>query len=184
VNHAALDEVRREEEHLRRTGGARAAKEFKGLRRLLLRNWENLSPKQKGTIRELEQVNKRTLRASQLKEELQDIMSMPLITVCRALDEWLAYAGRSRLAPFVNRAPTIRSLPRIHRGDLGMEADGRDLGVDQCHHRSHPLRGPSVPPPRELHHDEHAGQSWHSSVTTVGQLTHKSGRRPQLTAGL
>jgi transposase len=106
---AALDEVRREEwNHLRRTGGARAAKEFKGLRWLLLRNWENLSPKQKGTIRELEQANKRTLRAWQLKEELRDIMSMPFITACRALDDWLAYASRSRLAPFVKLARTIR----------------------------------------------------------------------------
>lgn len=40
----ALDEIRREEwDHLRRTGGANAAKEFKGLRWTLLRNWENLT---------------------------------------------------------------------------------------------------------------------------------------------
>src|SRR5271167_4324917 len=73
----ALDEVRREEwNRLRRTGGARAAKEFKGLRWMLLRNWENLSPRQKGTIRDLERANKRSFRAWQLKEELRDIMSM------------------------------------------------------------------------------------------------------------
>ena len=41
----ALDEVRRAEwNQLRRNGGAAAAKEFKGLRWMLLRNWENLSP--------------------------------------------------------------------------------------------------------------------------------------------
>jgi transposase len=106
---AALDEVRREEwNHLRRTGGARAAKEFKRLRWLLLRNWENLSPKQKGIIRQLEQANKRTLRAWQLKEALRDIMSMPFITACQALDDWLSYATRSKLAPFVTLARTIR----------------------------------------------------------------------------
>ena len=106
---AALDEVRREEwNHLRRTGGARAAKEFKGLRWLLLRNWENLSPRQKATIRELERANKRTLRAWQLKEELRDILSMPFIAACRALDDWLSYASRSKLAPFVKLARTIR----------------------------------------------------------------------------
>ena len=45
---SALDEVRREEwNHFRRTGGAKAAKEFKGLRWLLLRSWENLSPKRR-----------------------------------------------------------------------------------------------------------------------------------------
>ena len=106
---SALDEVRREEwNHLRRSGGARAAKEFKGLRWLLLRNWENLAPRQKATIRELEQANKRMLRAWQLKEELRDIMSMPLLAACQALDDWLSYASRSRLDPFVKLARAIR----------------------------------------------------------------------------
>jgi transposase len=105
----ALDEVRREGwNHLRRNGGARAAKEFKGLRWMLLRNWENLSPKQKGTIRDLEGVNKRTFRAWQLKEELREIMAMPLAAARLGLDAWLAYASRSRLAPFVKLARTIR----------------------------------------------------------------------------
>jgi transposase len=106
---AALDEVRREEwNRLRRSGGAKVAKEFKGLRSMLLRNWENLSSKQKGLIRDLEKANRRAFRAWQLKEELRDIMAMPLIAACTALDEWLAYASRSRLAPFVKLARTIR----------------------------------------------------------------------------
>ena len=43
----ALDHVRRQEwNHLRRTGGAKTAKEFKGLRWMLLRNWENLTSAQ------------------------------------------------------------------------------------------------------------------------------------------
>jgi transposase len=106
---SALDEVRREEwNHLRRTGGATAAKEFKGLRWMLLRNWENLTSAQKGTIRDLERANRRAFRAWQLKEELREIMSMPLIAAPRALDDWLSYASRSRLAPFVKLARTIR----------------------------------------------------------------------------
>lgn len=105
----ALDEVRRAEWNvLRRNGGAGAAKEFKGLRWMLLRNWENLSAKQKGTIRELERANKRSFRGWQLKEELRDIMSMPLLAAKRALDDWLSYASRSRLDPFVKLARTIR----------------------------------------------------------------------------
>ena len=105
----ALDEVRREEwNRLRRTGGAKAAKEFKGLRWLLLRNWENLTSAQKGVIRDLERANRRAFRAWQLKEELREIMSMPLAAGHRALDDWLSYAGRSRLAPFVKLARTIR----------------------------------------------------------------------------
>ncbi len=36
------------------------------------------------------------------------------------------------------------------------------------------------PRPQELHHDDHAGQSWHRSVTALGKLTHETGRRPLL----
>ncbi len=105
----ALDEVRRAEwKTLRRNGGAGAAKEFKGLRWMLLRNWENLSAQQMGAIRDLERANNRSFRAWQLKEELRDIMSMPRSAAKRALDDWLAYASRSRLPPFVKLARTVR----------------------------------------------------------------------------
>src|ERR1019366_335397 len=73
-----------------------------------LRNWENLSAKQKGTIRDLERANKRAFRGWQLKEELRDIFTMPFLAAVRALDEWVAYASRSKLAPFVQLARTIR----------------------------------------------------------------------------
>jgi len=105
----ALDEVRREEwNRLRRAGAAQAAKAFKGLRFLLRRNWENLTGAQKGVIRDLERANSRTFRAWQLKEELRDIFELPLLRAQRALDDWLAYASRSKLAPFVKLARTIR----------------------------------------------------------------------------
>lgn len=106
----ALDEVRRGEWNaLRRSGGAAAAKALKGLRFLLLRNWENLSGRQRSVIRELDGVNRRLLRAWQLKEELREIFRLPLIAARRALDDWLAYASRSKLAPFVKLARTIRA---------------------------------------------------------------------------
>jgi transposase len=105
----ALDEVRRVEwNELRRTSSDTAAKALKGLRFVLLRNWENLSAKQKGVIRQLEAVNRRLLRAWQLKEELREIMAMPLFAARRALDDWLSFASRSKLAPFVKLARTIR----------------------------------------------------------------------------
>ncbi len=104
----ALDEVRRQEwNRLRAAGSAGAAKEFKGLRFLLRRNWENLTAAQRGTIRDLETANRRTFRAWQLKEELRDIFSMPPRAARRALGDWLYYAGRSRLKPFVKLARTI-----------------------------------------------------------------------------
>jgi transposase len=105
----ALDEVRREEwNRLRGTGGAKTAKEFKGLRWMLLRNWENLTSAQKGTIRDLERADRRAFRAWQLKEELRDIFTMPFLAARRALDDWLVYASRSRLEPFVKLARTVR----------------------------------------------------------------------------
>lgn len=104
----ALDEVRRAEwNRLRQAGASGAAKEFKGLRFLLRRNWENLTVTQRGTIRDLETANRRTFRAWQLKEELRDIFSMPPRAARRALTDWLYYAARSRLKPFVKLARTI-----------------------------------------------------------------------------
>ena len=106
----ALDEVRRGEwNQLRRHGGAAAAKTLKGLRFLLLRNWENLTGGQRATIRALDGSNRRLLRGWQLKEELRDIFTLPLLAARRALDDWLAYASRSKLAPFVKLARTIRT---------------------------------------------------------------------------
>lgn len=105
----ALDEVRREEwNKLRRTGSTKAAKEFKGLRFLLRRNWENLTGAQRSVIRDLEKANHRAFRAWQLKEELRDIFALPLPAARRALDDWLRYASRSKLAAFVKLARTIR----------------------------------------------------------------------------
>lgn len=106
----ALDEVRREEwNKLRRAGAAKAAKAFKGLRFLLRRNWVNLTMSQREVIWSLERANRRTFRAFQLKEELRDIFALPLLAAQRALDDWLAYASRSKLAPFVKLARTIRT---------------------------------------------------------------------------
>ena len=106
----ALDEVRRTEwNKLRRTGAARAAKEFKGLRFLVRRNWENLTMGQREVIWALEETNRRTFRAYQLKEELRDIFALGLTQAQAALDSWLAYASRSRLEPFVRLARTIRA---------------------------------------------------------------------------
>ena len=106
----ALDEVRRGEWNtLRRAGADRAAKQFKGLRFLLRRNWEHLTMRQRETITALEAANRRTFRAWQLKEELRDIFALPLIQARRALDAWLGWASRSKLAPFVKLARTIRA---------------------------------------------------------------------------
>lgn len=105
----AVDEVRRTEWNaLRRAGSAAAAKQFKGLRWLLLRNWGNLTSQQKTVVRDLEKANRRMFRGWQLKEELREILSLPLIAARDALDQWLAWASRSKLTPFIKLARTIR----------------------------------------------------------------------------
>jgi transposase len=105
----ALDSVRRSEwNRLRQAGWAGAAKALKGMRWLLLRNWENLTGEQQATIRDLDKSNRRLLRAWQLKEELRDIFSLGPVEADAALDDWLHYASRSRLEPFVALARTIR----------------------------------------------------------------------------
>jgi transposase len=102
----ALDEVRRDLwRRLKNTNGAKAVK---GLRWVLLRSWDNLTRAQRATIRDLETTIRRLFRAWQLKEELADIFTMPLLKARRALDDWLHYASRSRLEPFVKLARTIR----------------------------------------------------------------------------
>jgi transposase len=102
----ALDEVRRD--LWRRLKGKAAAKAVKGLRWPLLRNWANLTVAQRDTIRELETTNRRLFRGWLLKEELADIFRMPIRRARRALDDWIYYASRSRLEPFVKLARTIR----------------------------------------------------------------------------
>jgi transposase len=65
-------------------------------------------------IRDLAGANRRTFRAGQLKEELRDILALPLIAARVgaghrvALDTWLRFASRSRREPFVKLARTIR----------------------------------------------------------------------------
>lgn len=107
----AVDKTRRDEwSALRRSGSAGAAKEVKGLRWLLLRNWENLSRLQRKELRALERANARIHRAWRLKEELRDIFKKGIIAARRALDRWLAAASRSKLEHFVKLARTIRGF--------------------------------------------------------------------------
>lgn len=106
-----LDEVRRDEwNRLRREGKSDAAKALKGTRWLLLRNWANLKPGQKGALRDLHAANQRLGRAWELKEDLVELFKTSWVHVKAALDEWLAWASRSKLAPFVKLARTIREF--------------------------------------------------------------------------
>lgn len=165
----ALDEVRREEwNRLRQAGAATAAKEFKGLRFLLRRNWENLTGAQRGVIRDLQQANKRTFRAWQLKEELRDIFALPLPAARRALDDWLAFASRSKLPAFVKLARTIRRYRASIEATIRMAPHQRHRRIQQRRHRPHPHQRPRLPRPPSLHHHDHVGPSRPRPPTPLG----------------
>lgn len=106
---AAVDKTRREEwQGLR---GTADAKDVKQLRYALLKNPWNLTPRQEGALANLQRDSSRLYRAYLLKEAFADIfrsISAPWAAK-RRFTEWLAWASRSRLKPFVKAARTIRS---------------------------------------------------------------------------
>jgi transposase len=112
----ALDEVRRELwNEARRSGRRLLAKFFKGLRYSLLKNPENLTDKQKAKLSETARTHAPLYRAYLLKEALRDALRLGLEEGGPLLDEWLAWASRSKLRPFVKLAQRIRRhLDTIH----------------------------------------------------------------------
>jgi transposase len=107
----ALDEVRRDYwNHLRSLGDQDAAKRFKDARWALLKNPEDLTDKQAATHRELKRAGGEVWRAYTLKEALRGIFApgLSLDDVTILIDRFISRAARSRLAPFIRLAQTIR----------------------------------------------------------------------------
>lgn len=104
----ALDEVRREVwNEARRAGHKQAAKDFKGARFTLWKNTDRLTERQKIQLAQIQQTNKPLYRAYLISQQLREIYRVPFKVAVRLLDAWLAWARRSRLAPFVKLANTI-----------------------------------------------------------------------------
>jgi transposase len=111
VANRALDEVRRAYwNELRHVGDRDAARRFKGARWSLLKAPENLNDEQAATLRRLRRAGGRVWRAYTLKEALRAIFQpgLSLQDVTTLLDRFISKATRSRLAPFVRLAQTIR----------------------------------------------------------------------------
>jgi transposase len=103
----ALDEVRRAQ--VRTLGLTEEGKAIKGSRFSLLKNPWDLSRREKETLSELQRTNARLYRAYLLKETLAQALDYRQPGHARrALEDWLAWASRSKLAPFVKVARTIR----------------------------------------------------------------------------
>jgi transposase len=104
----ALDEIRREVwNEARKTGEVTAAKDLKGARYALWKNPENLTNRQQLKLASIQKTNHKLYRAYLLKEQLRQIYRLEPAAAVRLLDEWLAWARRCRLAPFVKLARTI-----------------------------------------------------------------------------
>ena len=107
----ALDEVRRDLwQQLRRLPDDRYAKSFKGARWALLKNPEDLTDRQSEQLAKIKRDRGGIWRAYEMKEQFRAIFHGDLdpddaITL---LDRWCARAQRSRLAPFVKAARTMR----------------------------------------------------------------------------
>ena len=104
----AVDEVRRGEwQRLRGTDEARG---IKHLRWALLRNPWNVTPAEHERLADLPKQNRRIYRAYLLKESLAGIYRSLCTTpwAKRRLNEWVAWATRSRLVPFRRVARTLR----------------------------------------------------------------------------
>ena len=106
-----LDEVRRELwNQLRRLPDDRWAKDFKGSRWALLKNPEDLTDAQAAQLVRIRRSGGGIARAYEMKEQFRAILAGDLTReeADELLDRWCARASRSRLAPFVKVAKTMR----------------------------------------------------------------------------
>jgi transposase len=103
----ALDEVRREQ--LQELRGTPAGEELFRSRFALWKNPWNLSREENRKLSVIERTNKTLYRAYLLKETLAKALEYKQPKRAReALRDWLSWASRSRLKPFVKTARTIR----------------------------------------------------------------------------
>jgi len=103
----AVDKVRRD--LVREAGDAELVKTIKGSRWPLLKKKRNLTDDQQLQLSEIEKQHKPLYRAYLLKESLAEVLENRRASQAREdLEQWLSWASRSRLKPFVKAARTIR----------------------------------------------------------------------------
>lgn len=111
----AIDQVRREQQRALEDTSER--KVLKKSRFALLKNPWNLTRKEKQKLAAIQMNNRPLYRAYLLKESFQSIYdASSLEEADQRFDEWYGWARRSRLAPFVSLAETLRKYwPGIRR---------------------------------------------------------------------
>lgn len=104
----ALDEVRRDVwNEARRSGDAELAATLKDARYALWKNPENLTSNQYVHLAHIAQLNEPLYRAYLLKEQLRRVFALRGEQGKRLLKQWLDWARRCRIRPFVDLARTI-----------------------------------------------------------------------------
>jgi transposase len=106
----ALDEVRAQVwRQARRDGQKALADTIKGARYALWKNPTDLTSRQQAKLADIAATNQPLYRAYLLKEQFRQIFAAGGEERVELLDEWLAWASRSQLAPFVELARRIRT---------------------------------------------------------------------------
>jgi transposase len=106
----ALDTVRRAAWQQMRATDPAAARRFKGARWALLKRPDHLTDDQAATLRRLRRRGGDVWRAYSLREAFRAIFAgdLDIDDVAELIDRWISKASRSRLAPFVKAAKTVR----------------------------------------------------------------------------
>lgn len=143
--HNALDKVRRQQW---RHAEPEEKTAIKGTRFALQKNPWNLTQPEHEKLSAVQHSNKRLYRAYLLKETLRDILDGRQVNVARAkLREWMAWATRSRLAPFQKLAQTIKDhaegiLAYIATGLSNGRAEGLNGKIRTITRRAFGFHGP------------------------------------------
>jgi transposase len=116
----ALDQVRRQVWNTaRRRGHHDLARELKGARFALWKNPENLTRRQEHKLASIRHLNEPLFRAYLLKEQLRLVFRKAGSLGKEILGDWLKWARRCRIPPFVDLAKTIAR----HRIDIEATLD-------------------------------------------------------------
>lgn len=138
----AVDKVRREEWNVQGKSKSTRGRWVKGTRWALLKAPENRSEAQDLVLAEVQQANKRLFRAFLLKEQLRELYhQVEPAAAATYLEDWLAWASRSKLKPFVKLARTIREhregvLAAVRLGISNGRLEGLNSKVRLISHRS------------------------------------------------
>lgn len=145
--HDALDAVRRDE--VREVEAPDDRKALKKTRWALQKNPWNLHGVEREKLSLLQHANKRLFRAYLLKEALAAVLDRRQVHVARRkLDEWLAWASRSQLVPFVKLGRTIRKhadgiLAYVRTGLNNGRSEGINGKIRTLTRRSYGFHEPS-----------------------------------------